>query len=377
MIRSPRFLSLISIYPALFLVAPLDGEEPPDTTPPIIWMDGHQCQGKPPPPPPVKVLECVDRDGTPFDVGGIARDDQDESTQAFCGPVPFPTFPLGATEVLCIAVDSSGNETQCKIIVLVVDTQGPEVTCPPAVEVECSGPDGTPVDYSHLVFARDVCTPWHVMELVFDPPSRSLFDLGEHTVRFTAIDRSGNQGVCEFPVIVVDTAPPNISTPEEVVAYTADPSGTKVGYDVSAWDACSGPCGVGCTPPSGSHFAIGTHTVRCVATDASGNVSERSFTVRVEFGEFFRRGDSNGDGWIDIADAVNTVLYLFVGEGRMLPCPEAADANDDGWVNIADCIFTVNYLFLGGPEPPPPGPELCGPDGAGSPSLGCDVYPSC
>ena len=90
----------------------------------------------------------------------------------------------------------------------------------------------------------------------------------------------------------------------------------------------------------------------------------------------FRRGDANDDGGLNITDGIFILNYLFLG-GPAPPCEETADSNDDGGVNITDGIFVLNYLFLGGPAPPAPGPDVCGPDPAGSPDLGCASYTSC
>ena len=79
-------------------------------------------------------------------------------------------------------------------------------------------------------------------------------------------------------------------------------------------------------------------------------------------GALFIRGDSNGDGKVDISDAQATLNYLFLGGGSAPRCPDAADANDDGVLNIADPVMTLWHLFLGGgPLPPPsdgPGEDL-------------------
>ena len=60
----------------------------------------------------------------------------------------------------------------------------------------------------------------------------------------------------------------------------------------------------------------------------------------------FVRADSNGDGEIDLSDAVAVFGYLFIGSDR-LPCLDAADANDDGEVDISDGILILGFLFLG------------------------------
>lgn len=72
--------------------------------------------------------------------------------------------------------------------------------------------------------------------------------------------------------------------------------------------------------------------------------------------QFFIRGDSNGDHFLDLSDAVNTLNYLFVGVGSV-PCLAAADSNDDGVVDLADSVYWLSFLFIGGAEPPPPFPD--------------------
>lgn len=70
-----------------------------------------------------------------------------------------------------------------------------------------------------------------------------------------------------------------------------------------------------------------------------------------------QRGDSNGDGRIDISDGVSTLGFLFLGEGRPR-CLAAADANRDGSVNVSDPSYTLGFLFLGGAVHPEP--AACG-----------------
>jgi hypothetical protein len=85
----------------------------------------------------------------------------------------------------------------------------------------------------------------------------------------------------------------------------------------------------------------------------------------------FRRGDPNGDGVLDLSDAVRTLAWLFLG-GSSLDCREAADANADGVVDISDATFILAWLFLGGPAPAAPFPG-CGP---GPVQVGCESSPA-
>jgi hypothetical protein len=87
----------------------------------------------------------------------------------------------------------------------------------------------------------------------------------------------------------------------------------------------------------------------------------RSVIVERPSRSSFRRGDSNSNGSVDMADAVFALSWLFAG-GRTPGCLDAADANDDGTVDIGDPISVLNWLFLGGPTPRRPGPFACGED---------------
>jgi hypothetical protein len=64
----------------------------------------------------------------------------------------------------------------------------------------------------------------------------------------------------------------------------------------------------------------------------------------------FMRADSNGDGKLDLSDAVFVFNYLF-GGGREPTCIDAADSNDDEKLDISDGVFTLNFLFQGGLPP--------------------------
>ena len=69
----------------------------------------------------------------------------------------------------------------------------------------------------------------------------------------------------------------------------------------------------------------------------------------------FIRGDSDGDGRLNITDGVFTLSHLFLGGVDPL-CEDATDADDRGTVELTDAVYLLNHLFLGGSEPPPPYP---------------------
>ena len=89
----------------------------------------------------------------------------------------------------------------------------------------------------------------------------------------------------------------------------------------------------------------------------------------------FKRGDSNGDSFVNLADAIFLIQYLFNASTEP-PCLEAGDANDDQFLDVSDSIFLINYFFLDGAAPPAPFPA-CGTDPNGASGLPCVNYTAC
>lgn len=76
------------------------------------------------------------------------------------------------------------------------------------------------------------------------------------------------------------------------------------------------------------------------------------------------RGDFNGDGKVNVTDAVGIALFLFKAGGKPL-CETAADVNADRTVDTSDAVALCNYLFVAGPGPAAPFPG-CGTSAAGT-----------
>jgi hypothetical protein len=121
-----------------------------------------------------------------------------------------------------------------------------------------------------------------VASLTCSPPSGSTFPIGTTIVECTAMDANGNQSSCSFTVTVNDTELPTITCPADITVFN-DPwlRGAIVNYSSpTVSDNCPGVT-FSCSPSSGSFFPVGTTTVTCTATDASGNTATCSFMIRV------------------------------------------------------------------------------------------------
>jgi hypothetical protein len=90
-------------------------------------------------------------------------------------------------------------------------------------------------------------------------------------------------------------------------------------------------------------------------------------------------GDSNGDGGLDLSDAVATLGLLFLGSPTAFPCGDGGstdpanvklvDWQPDAAIDLSDAVAALTFLFLGGP------PHALAVPGAES--TGCVRIPGC
>ena len=78
-----------------------------------------------------------------------------------------------------------------------------------------------------------------------------------------------------------DQTPPRMILPGPLPVDATSPAGVPMTFHVSATDDVDPSPTVTCLPASGATFPIGTSTVTCTASDASGNTTTGSFTVTV------------------------------------------------------------------------------------------------
>jgi hypothetical protein len=94
-----------------------------------------------------------------------------------------------------------------------------------------------------------------------------------------------------------------------------------------------------------------------------GLLTTRSLAVEVEVLPAARlaRGDANGDGQLDVSDALAVLLYLYSGLDAGSLCLEAGNSNDDTHLDLTDAVSILQHLFISQAPLPPPFPD-CGVD---------------
>ena len=106
--------------------------------------------------------------------------------------------------------DGAGNIGTATFTITVQDTTDPVVTVPGDITEEATGPDGRAVveydsvSYSDAVDGQDI-----PLDPTTDcnPPSGSVFPLGDTIVTCTATDGAGNIGTAMFTITVRDNDP--------------------------------------------------------------------------------------------------------------------------------------------------------------------------
>jgi CSLREA domain-containing protein len=149
----------------------------------------------------------------------------------------------------------------------------------------------------------------------------------------TATDPDGNTSEfsnCVQPLVTCAiTCPSDVSAaaPVSCPAQTV----TVVNYHNPTSNNCPGAT-LTCSPPSGSTFPVGTTTVICAITDATGNIAQCTFTVSAFS---FCLQDETNPGNVVMVNA-QTGDYFFC-------CGGVPVASGRGTLNVKGCIGSIDH----------------------------------
>ncbi len=145
--------------------------------------------------------------------------------------------------------------------------------------------------------------------------------------------------------------------------YISDASGNSGGWyvdDIYPTEYCSTSVELAVAATDTSLLVTdltnGKHFYRVRAKDGDGQYSDFSpfvvAYVAYNSGCSWEVADANGDGKINISDAVYLISYIF--SSGPAPTPNligSGDADCSGGVNISDAVYLIAYIFSGGPIP--------------------------
>jgi hypothetical protein len=237
-----------------------------DTTPPILRLPSDLTQ------------EATSRNGAQVRFAASATDRVDGPVPVTCTPASGSTFPLGTTPVACSAVDQAGFAANGDFTITVLDDSPPSLKLPKDLTEEATSKDGAQVRFAASATDR-VDGP---VPVTCAPASGDTFPLGDTPVTCSAIDAAGLSAIRDFTVKILDSKPPDLTLPGDLLVEATSAKGAEVTYQASASDSVDGPISPTCTPESGDIFQVGTSQVRCSATDAHGNKTSGRFAVTVQ-----------------------------------------------------------------------------------------------
>lgn len=234
----------------------------------------------------------------------LVTDTSDTSLSAFCltdnGLVSGSTFPIGSTEMVCNAMDSSGNlATPVAFKINVVDPLAPVVTIStttsPTRLQELSFTFSSSDDEATLMSSLDGAE----FAITTSPQTLSNLSEGAHTFTVHAIDAEDRVGFANTSFIVDLTSPVITLTGSSTINIASGGDFTDPGVVVT--DSVDGiitevvVSGDSIT----SNTAAGTYSIHYDAKDSAGNEAERvTRTVVVANGPSQSSSGGGGGGYI-------------------------------------------------------------------------------
>jgi len=203
-------------------------------------------------------------------------------------------YVQGSNVFVVTSKDGYGNVNQCKMNVVVTDSEPPVIApCPDSLNEETeAGVCYYTAEWEKPNPSDNVgtCAP-----IVTREPG--IFSPGTDVISWSVEDTSYNSANCSFSVTVVDREAPSFICPASVLRHYPNGTASKCavpehieyrctatgGKNGDLWDNCQGvdASDVVCTTVMPHQFPLGMTDVSCGLTDTSGNTLSRSTVVEV------------------------------------------------------------------------------------------------
>src|SRR3972149_2377046 len=182
-------------------------------------------------------------------------------------------FPLGTTTIIWTAIDGAGNMGIATQEIRVVDTIPPTITALPEITIQAQTTEANLIELESPLATDAV----GVISITNDAPE--VFPLGETLVTWTATDVATNSVSIIQKIIVVDTKPPTILVPEDIIVEATSFDKNDI-YLGEATVIDNGKI-ISITNDAPQFFTIGNTTVTWTTADSSGNVASGQQLVSV------------------------------------------------------------------------------------------------
>jgi len=212
------------------------------------------------------------------------------------------------------ATDSCGNSSSCIQTIIVVDTTGPDIVCPPDIVVSCS--DQTDPMNTGFPTVTDNCA------MGLNPTLRDSIVPGTGQTlriifrRWTVSDNCGNEASCEQMITVRDIQPPTIICPNDTTVECGERiDSLELFGSVNASDNCSGLIILSDTIYDLNICNVGTITRIFTAIDSVGNQSSCEQVITLVLSDTLKEEDITWPDSVINVDACMGISpdSMFVG----------------------------------------------------------------
>ncbi|MCK4679030.1 MAG: HYR domain-containing protein, partial [Bacteroidales bacterium] len=194
----------------------------------------------------------------------------------------------GVTEIWWYVVDDYGNIDSCLMLVTVIDTIPPQITCPPDESVYAGLDSCSAYVFVGQPVTSDNCgvdSVWNSYTGTDD--ASAVYDVGIENVWWYALDIYGNIDSCEMFVTVEDIQPPYVYCPNDTIGYANDTScaGWVDVLPATALDNCEVDSvwnDYNLTGNASDIYEVGDTDVWWYAVDIYGNIDSCMMSVTVE-----------------------------------------------------------------------------------------------
>lgn len=228
-------------------------------------------------------------------------------------------FPVGITEVIYEAKDSSGNSNQIKFYVEVIDLQAPVMFCKQnlvftANEGEC----GVQISYE-TPWAIDNCSNTEDIEIIQigGLGSGTYFEVGTHYETFLAIDEADNIAACSIEIEVLPSLFPKLNCGDSLIEYEVSKGEyfilPELDYDIT------GSCdtlelSVKQYPEAGARLRAGKHIIKIELYNDAKLIDVCETSIQITERVINVVG-SNTESFVIYPNPTNGILYSDIEEG--------------------------------------------------------------
>ena len=183
------------------------------------------------------------------------------------------SFSLGITTVIWTAVDGAGNMAIASQIVTVQDTLAPKIEQLSEITLEAKS------EYQNLVQLKTPTVSDAVGIISIENDAPETFPVGEAIVTWTATDVMGNISTMQQKIILIDSTPPRVDIPEDIVIEATSFNGNTVMLiEPEVLDDVKIASFFSDAP---EFFPLGDTIVTWTATDNAGNIGTSTQLVTI------------------------------------------------------------------------------------------------